>query len=739
MTRSDALVAVMVVALAVGLAGQNKATRDAEAQMKKAALTVLRDGDVEGAIKIYRKIASARDVEPALRAQAQLEIGRLLDKVGSDGARREYELVIKNFKDQNSAVQEAHARLEGSPTAPGSLQLRQVFADRTRGAAEGSVSPDGRFICFTANNTHLAVRNLLAGTERILTNAPKADSSEGCSFSPSGDRIAYTTHDSQNDNYELLVVGVDAQAVPRALHKVPVGSLGIPAWTPDGRSIILQSVNDETGKDEALLVSVANGSTRAVGSRVSWRVFVSPDGRYLAFDRRNGSARNAPRDVFLIALDDGLETNVTAALPSDDFIMGWSPDSRHVLFASDRSGSMQLYAVEVTDGRPQGPPAFIRADIGDSVPMGTTTSGAVYFYTRVSPAPMYLQVVPFDATTGRYLGPPQVLGPTVNAPVRWSPDGQRLAFLKPDPRSKRSNLTIWSTDGTATSPSAEVWNTGTEWSPDSNTLAFMGPRMGQISTFDLRSQTLTLLGVVHQTLAQFIGLSGGPVWSVDQTKLYYVGFVGGRRMLNGGNALVEREIASAREREILTSDAHIRTIGLSPDGRLLGMVVGGPGGADATVRLQVVPVGGGPPRELIVRKELGGVSFSPDGRYIATGTRDTANNSSLLVVPIAGGEPRDVVRVPAPARVGHLQWTPDSSALVYRRASSADGEQAELRRVAIDGTNDRKVEGDVTVERTLRLGLSPDGRYLAFIRGDGSSPVSGIWALENFLPSSAKP
>ena len=60
------------------------------------------------------------------------------------------------------------------------------------------------------------------------------------------------------------------------------------------------------------------------------------------------------RHVFVMAVDGSRET-IVVAHPSQNVIMGRSPDGQRLLFSSDRSGSFGLWAVAVDDGTPQEP------------------------------------------------------------------------------------------------------------------------------------------------------------------------------------------------------------------------------------------------------------------------------------------------------------------------------------------------------------------------------------------------
>jgi hypothetical protein len=134
----------------------------------------------------------------------------------------------------------------------------------------------------------------------------------------------------------------------------------------------------------------------------------------------------------------------------------------------------------------------------------------------------------------------------------------------------------------------------------------------------------------------------------------------------------------------------------------------------------------------------GGVNLSPDGRYVATVSREAAAKATAVVlIPAGGGEPRDLIRATELSEVRHVMWAPDSRSVYFRKRVSTAESRAELWRVAIDSGEARKVEGAVEVEIGQPIALSPDGRLLAFIRGDGGGqPKRELWKLESFLPPS---
>jgi tricorn protease len=76
----------------------------------------------------------------------------------------------------------------------------------------------------------------------------------------------------------------------------------------------------------------------------------SPDGRWIAFS----SDRNGNLDVFIIPAEGGTAKQLTTH-SADDTVLGWSPDSRGVLFGAQRGEDFmsKLYVVSVDGGMPR--------------------------------------------------------------------------------------------------------------------------------------------------------------------------------------------------------------------------------------------------------------------------------------------------------------------------------------------------------------------------------------------------
>ena len=101
------------------------------------------------------------------------------------------------------------------------------------------------------------------------------------------------------------------------------------------------------------LVTTADGSLRGTevrGLEGHHADLLFPDGRDLAYDLP-ASDTSHQRDVFVLAVDGSREIPLVVH-PANDVVMGWSPDGKHLLFASGRRGGvMSLWSLAIANGK----------------------------------------------------------------------------------------------------------------------------------------------------------------------------------------------------------------------------------------------------------------------------------------------------------------------------------------------------------------------------------------------------
>lgn len=711
MTNRRLSVAITFVAALSIVPTAPRAQVSAEVAFRAAMETETVKGDLRGAIEQYKKLVDTS--EPRIAARALLRIAECYQKLGDPAAAPTYEKVARQYPEQTEIATVARARIPGEKRdpQPRSLALRKVWD----GGADGTVSPDGRYLAYPANfNTALFLRDLTSGTERRVTGEQETGGVYGSAISSDGRQIAYNSCPLAADPArqlpcEIRVANLHSTGTPSARRLYvsdEIPSLQPMDWSADGQWI---AVSGQRADRSGLIgvVNVHDGALRILKS-VDWRgptkVFFSPDGRHLAFDLPETDS-SEQRDVSVLAVDASSETWAVRN-PGQDIVMGWTPDGSHLLFASDRSGTMDLWALPFARGTVDKSPVLVKASIGKAASMGVTRDGALYL--GVEAGVQDIELAPIDLTTGKQTGPStrpiqRFFG--TNQQPSWSPDGKSLAYVSRRPA--RALVVAIRTSETGEIRELELrpslqWMQGLSWAPDMKWLAVFGADLkGRSGIYRIDADSGAVSPIVAPIAPRLT--YEGFFWSPDGSRLYY-------HQANGD--ITERHLASGRERKIFS-------------------------GGDA---------GGGPGNP-------GPISLSPDGRWIAAcasrgvaGSLITSRPSlSVVLIPVDGGQPRELLHVDPPHWVNNtsIPWTPDGRAVLVRKMLVADDEAkclsstcipSELWLVPIDGTSPRKLEFDVNQVATYAAGkirMHPDGKSLAYLAGDFSSE---IWVLENFLP-----
>ncbi len=676
--------------LAGGVAAQQKTRPDVDLQAAIRTETV--DGDLKGAIERYRRLTTSSD--RVVAAQAWLRMGQCYEKLGSAEARQAYERAVRDFAEQTAVVTAAQARLLAlNGNRPG-VAYRQVWTG-PKVDTDGRVSPDGRYLSYVDWDTgDLALHDFATGGDRRLTDKgtweKSSEFAEESAISRDGKQVAYAWFDGA-ERYELRVANLPASGLvqPKRL----VGSQDVLwiapyDWSPDGRWIAV-SVQRKDKSIQTGLVSIQSGSLRVLRSgRDDGHMFFSPDGKFLAVAHNSPGRPTRDLDVTLLAVDGSGETPVVAG-PARDSVLGWSPDGKQLLFASDRTGSTAVWGIRMSNGKPLGAPVLLRPDVpADS--LGITSAGALYVGSQIDGRDVHVASLDFD--TGRLLSPPVRPIETFvgsNAQPDWSPDGKFLAYTSVHSRAGGNKVLAIRTLDTGLTrelhPNLEGFN-WPRWAPDSCSFVSQGTdargRQG-IYLIDAQSGAATL--VVAKAV------DGNPLqrpqWSPDGKRIYYSTKLPG----SGEVAIIQRNLESGAERSV------IRRQGLA----------------------------GG---------ELQGWELSPDGRsiavwWVAGNEPSRPSSSTILLVPTAGGEPREVWH--ATATDGGLRlsvaWGPGGRTVLVVKGVSAG---AHLWSIAIDGGEQRKM--DLSLQSGYGVRVHPDGRQVAYLDGENKFE---IMVLENFLPS----
>jgi Tol biopolymer transport system component len=699
--------ASLVLMVALVSAGAAQRGVDGDKQFQAALHKEMVDGDLKAAIEEYRKVSTRPGVGREIEATALVRMAACYEKLGDAQARAIYERIARDYSDQKEAVVLARARLGGAATSEQKgLALRKVWSDDTppiagaRGDTEYAISADGRFMTYVGNfNLTLFLRDLTTGRDRALTGDPCCGIYVS-TFSRDGSSVAFNACTADQTTCEIRIVSLSGTGVPafrRVFGSEELNYIAPKDWSPDGK-LIAVSVRRKDRTAQVGVIDIADGRLKTLKS-VDWRgpteMFFSPDGRTIAYDQPV-SENLFERDVFMIAVDGSRELPAVTH-PSNDAVMGWSPDGTRLLFASDRSGAVDLWAQPIVDGRAQGSPSLLKPDIGPTSAMGMTRTGALYLRTRTNDSDIEVATVDLPGTgreTSAASRPIQRFTGS-NMDPAWSPDGTALAY-----RSVRGEEVVLAIRSMETGDTKELhlqprlgYFLGLSWAPDGASFAVYGTDIkGRSGVFRIDARTGAVVPIVYQSHAENISYEGVS-WSRDGRRLWYHGQRG---------SIYEVDVASGTER-VLISAPPVVDPSVPPDGK------------------------------------LGPISVSPDGQWIATARRDAPAKSTVVtLVPIDGGAPRDLLRVDDPDWVNNtsIPWLPDGRAIFVRRMKDADGRTSELWRVPVDGTAPHKLEFNVSRVAPYaqgRISVNPTGDRLAFVVSE-NKPRTEVWALENFLP-----
>ncbi|KPU83028.1 translocation protein TolB, partial [Marinosulfonomonas sp. PRT-SC04] len=114
-----------------------------------------------------------------------------------------------------------------------------------------------------------------------------------------------------------------------------------PRFSPSGDRVLYTSY--ESGFPKIYVLDVASVGRRALANQPGTMTFAprfSPDGKTVVYSLSSGGNT----DIYRMAVNGGTPVRLTSA-PSIETAPSFSPDGKQIVFESDRSGSQQLYSV----------------------------------------------------------------------------------------------------------------------------------------------------------------------------------------------------------------------------------------------------------------------------------------------------------------------------------------------------------------------------------------------------------
>ncbi len=678
MTRCFAGWAAIVVGVLLTMPAQPAGQANNPGVALRAAIeTETVKGDLKTAIEQYKKLAQSS--ERVVAAQALLRLADCYQKLGDAQAQPVYERLVREFAEQKDVVATARARMASDRASGTGMVARQLWTSTNY--SQVSIGSDRRRVAVAeGGSSDIQIRDLTTGQiTRLKVTADPASGAypEWPVLSPDMTRVAYAYAGPDTKwNYQLRIAATQPDAPSR-----PLGTafpyMYVNGWAPDGKSVLVTNFGEHDVAQVAW-VSTTDAAVRVLKS-LTWqtgRPVLSPDGKFIALDVH--STPGTPDAGILILAADGSSESVVAPGPGVNASPVWAENGSRLLFKSDRSGTYGIWSIAVRNGKGDGPPTRLKADVGDIDLIGVNGTSLLYGHRSGSTD---IFAMDLDSQAGKLRGEAARLVETFvgsNLNPAASPDRRLLAFhRRAGATNQWSNLVVRSMESGAERVMPTVFRyAGTPvWVDD-------GQNIVQVARDAENNRTIYKVDLKSGEVTRLINtgsMAPGASLSPDGRKAYAGDTFADRAVL----AVID--IASGAHTQMSHAGSATRGVGASPDGRSIAFVAV--------------------------------ESFPPTRTHLYVADADGANVRAILTT-----EKQDEV----PVFNGGVRWSPDSRFIYFVRGKGS------LWRIAATGGTPALV-GELGKIPVRTIDVARDGRQVIF--GTDSGFTVEVWALENVLPA----
>jgi eukaryotic-like serine/threonine-protein kinase len=306
-----------------------------------------------------------------------------------------------------------------------------------------TLSPDGKEVAFSWNgpeqdHSGIYVKLVGGGGPLRLTDNPDEDIMP--SWSPDGEHIAFVRGTSI---VQMSSLGGPVRKLIE-LGDIPFGHQI--AWTHDGGSLILPDAKNDEDPYSLFTYDLEEGKENKLTTPPQWTVgdadpAVSGDGRKIAFARW---FTTSSADVFMADAAGGRAQRLTH---DNSQIQGltWTPDSREIVFSSNRDGTFRIWRIRAPGGSGAAPRRV--AEAGPNAVSPVIRAGP--------PEKLVCARIVYDFDIGRIDLPTRrrearsgsdiIASTRTDDSPRFSPDGSKVAFVSD--RTGSQEIWVGNADG----------------------------------------------------------------------------------------------------------------------------------------------------------------------------------------------------------------------------------------------------------------------------------------------------
>ncbi|MFC2083601.1 tetratricopeptide repeat protein [Bacteroidota bacterium] len=649
------------------------------------------EGNLNDAIKIYKKIISDFSENRPITAKALIQMGKCYEKLGDAEAKKAYSQVINDFSEQLQQVSEARVRLSALRKSSEKVTESGISMQKICSVTLdiGDKSPDGRYFVYSNWDTgNKGLYDLESGKKFDITKDGKwgefiSEWGEWSAFSRNGNKIAYIWYksvkgDKKLEIDELRIIGIDGSNQ----RTVFPGNGRFPQpkeWTKNGKQILtlLHGENHQIS-----LISVQDGEEKTLKD-LYWKepggIVLSPDDKYIIYDCP--VEKDSPRrDIYLIS-SDGKYENTIIENPSRDFRPHWLPDGKGIMFMSDRSGNTGLWYQAISNGKSKGDPKLIKDNLNRMWFFGISTDNKIFLEEKGIFGDIFKFSI--EPETGKVIKPVSNAATSnlgYNNMAQYTRDGKYLIYLSGDRNNlKIENLENGESRELKTSVKSGMWSAPFRLSHDEKSIVCFGWNFeGNQGLFDVDLSTGKAKRLPRLAGDNYKGFE----CSNDENKFYLVQDKG-----ESGTSVLIYDISTQSS-------------------------------------------------EIIYHTEVGGYKLnrpakSQDGKKLACYDRD----GIIVIIPTSGGDP-EILQMPEAEnnRISSIAWSHDGKYLYFtKRLGKPEVTTGEIWRVHLTSGEFQNL--GISVEHNIGyLTIHPNGKDIVFTLSYFYSP-NHIWVLENYLQS----